>query len=480
MVDRNLGDHQTPAGPGAPFGSDWSTRQEEDGLDSFDRMRESSFFGGRAAMETSTSLVLASAATREPSTASTALPSQTTVVCDTTTGMAVCRTAHTFDGHDSTWLNTAEMKKVLGRVPQPLERPSCLNALAFNCEPCQRKCTRQLDEVNVTELRQGWQLQLANMGFEADQSKAVKQSLFVHYDQSAKKFRDFNVQVTGRDGLLKQVALCPASWATVVPCEGWGTFTKLRAEVTSEVQKTLSFGRGAAGSESALKVLMPPKFLLQEGKALQTTTSEGEKFKLVKSYVKQLASTLEMNPAPGACRQVEYIAPKETWDVRCKACEDFFAEKGKPLAGGVSRHLLQACWRSVGSIVDKAMKSHAKCSFCSLCDSQLCSLIGKVDAISVQKRAKLRQDLADHRKLMADERGELDDAGFRSMVYPVQQMTMIADGATQNNFMLPKLRKRKPKELATKALFCSKLYGVFLYGFGMNSYLVHESVGGGG
>ena len=58
-------------------------------------------------------------------------------------------------------------------------------------------------------------------------------------------------------------------------------------------------------------------------------------------------------------------------------------------------------------------------------------------------------------------------------------MTFIADGATQRNFMLPKLRKRPPKELATKELFCSKLYGVFLYGYGMSCYVVHESVGGG-
>ncbi len=29
-----------------------------------------------------------------------------------------------------------------------------------------------------------------------------------------------------------------------------------------------------------------------------------------------------------------------------------------------------------------------------------------------------------------------------------------------------------------KTLFCQKLYGVFLYGYGMNCYLVHESVGG--
>ena len=30
-----------------------------------------------------------------------------------------------------------------------------------------------------------------------------------------------------------------------------------------------------------------------------------------------------------------------------------------------------------------------------------------------------------------------------------------------------------------KELFNSKLYGVFVYGYGMNCYVVHESVGGG-
>ena len=48
------------------------------------------------------------------------------------------------------------------------------------------------------------------------------------------------------------------------------------------------------------------------------------------------------------------------------------------------------------------------------------------------------------------------------------------------NFMLPKLsRKRLPKELARKNLFNSKLYGVFIYGYGMTCYVIHESVGGG-
>ena len=54
------------------------------------------------------------------------------------------------------------------------------------------------------------------------------------------------------------------------------------------------------------------------------------------------------------------------------------------------------------------------------------------------------------------------------MLYPELQATLIADGATQRNFMLPKLRQRTPKELAMKTLFCQKLYGVFLYGYGMN------------
>ena len=48
------------------------------------------------------------------------------------------------------------------------------------------------------------------------------------------------------------------------------------------------------------------------------------------------------------------------------------------------------------------------------------------------------------------------------MMYPTQQWTFLADGATQRNFILPKLRRRMPKELARKEMYATKLYGVYL------------------
>ena len=94
-------------------------------------------------------------------------------------------------------------------------------------------------------------------------------------------------------------------------------------------------------------------------------------------------------------------------------------------------------------------------------------------------RDEIRNAIAEHKAFVAMERAELDDAGYRSLLYPMMLWTLIADGATQRNFVLPKLRQRWPKELARSTFFASKLYGVYLYGYGVNCYVVHESVGGG-
>ena len=128
---------------------------------------------------------------------------------------------------------------------------------------------------------------------------------------------------------------------------------------------------------------------------------------------------------------------------------------------------LKKAWVACCSIVDKAMKTHfIKCDFCAWIESELQSLIAKLGDDADGIREKLRTDKEIHRVLVANERAELDDAGYRSMVYPYVLWTLIADGATQRNFVLPKLRKRMPKELANKELFCTKLYGMFLYGWG--------------
>ena len=204
---------------------------------------------------------------------------------------------------------------------------------------------------------------------------------------------------------------------------------------------------------------------------------EDEKARLLRAYVRELLTTLNTNPTPGACRKVEYIAPRETWMVRADAAEAHFLRNGVAFSVGVRD--IKLAWMSISALVDKAMKTHSKCDCCAWYGSRLFGLQGKVDLISCGERASIRREEALHRILCANERGELDDAGYRSMMYPTQQWTFLADGATQRNFILPRLRRRMPKELARKEMFATKLYGVYLYGYGMHCYVVHESVGGG-
>ena len=87
---------------------------------------------------------------RLPSTNSTALVAAPSV---TMSGVLAELKKHEFVGKGGRWLNADQMKSVLGRVPQPLERPSMLNALAYICR-CVRctktaPCINLLDEMNV-------------------------------------------------------------------------------------------------------------------------------------------------------------------------------------------------------------------------------------------------------------------------------------------------------------------------------------------
>ena len=448
---------------------------DTDALDSFERLIEDQGASNErhalglprsfasTALSTSRARTVASAAPRRPGTVSS-------------TALVPRQQAHEFSGHDALWLNDSELSKVqqCARV-DPLSRPSMLNALAFKCgsPTCKdRQCTKQLDELNVLHLRQTWAIDCASEGYGASGSKEAMISVLQNrFDQQNKTFEKCVVRVVRRNGIEENISLCISSWAIVVANVGHSTFTKVRADVSSG--RSLQLSMGAPSSLPAKRL----KLGLEDDKK-----SGGEKvestFRMLKSYVRELATTLEHNPAPGAMRQIEYIAPRETWEQRAAACRAKFAEQGIDLA--VDRRQLQMAWKCMGSLIDKTMKSHSKCDDCAWYDSQWSAVIGRTREEFVTLREKIKEAKIAHRKLCADERGELDDSGYRSIMYPPLEATAIADGATQRNFMLPKLsRKRLPKELARKNLFNCKLYGVFIYGYGMTCYVLHESVGGG-
>ena len=113
------------------------------------------------------------------------------------------------------------------------------------------------------------------------------------------------------------------------------------------------------------------------------------------SDVKELCTTLEHNPTPGACRKIEYIAPRETWEERLTACRTHFAARGVPCL--VDRFLLQKAWKSNAVLVDKTMKAHSKCDACALYDSGYSALEGKTSPDACAQREAFKTAKAQHR-----------------------------------------------------------------------------------
>ena len=330
--------------------------------------------------------------------------------------------AHEFLGHDGVWLKSSEMKSVTGSTGAtnvgPLDRPSMLNALAFKCRSSEcpdGQCSRKLDELNVFHLRQKWSVDCAAFGYDGSCKEPLFKSMESFYDRHRKKFRKPSVRITSRSGLQKDVDLCIATWAICVANAGWSTFEKARADVTQNREL-----KSAAAPKDSTKLLLPAKRLQMAiddaGAADEASCSSGKTatfFRLVKSYVKELATTLEHAPVPGAQRRtIEYVAPRETWEKRAEDCEKHFADHGHHVV--VDRRLLKKAWQSLGSLVDKTMKAHAKCDACAYFDAQLASLVGRPDEDAVELRKALRTASRVHRQLMAVERAELDDAGYRS------------------------------------------------------------------
>ena len=235
-------------------------------------------------------------------------------------GLVPKQPGHRFEGHGSEWLNATRMKEELGRRPTLLERPSLLNALAFKCKGmhCERgQCSLKLAEINVFESRQRWSAALVTGGYAASGSNRdpVLNTLVSHYDVKTQAFKNIEIDVQNNRGISEKVGLCVSTWAVVIANVGKGTMTKLRADAKKAACNP--------GSTSALQARLP--LFDQCSKGLQQVH---EKLSLLRSYVRDLCKTLEHNPVPGACRTVEYLVPRETWETRCQECEAHFAGRG--------------------------------------------------------------------------------------------------------------------------------------------------------
>ena len=235
----------SPVGPTRPSAQD----QE---MDSFDA--DEDIISEHEKLEklaTSSSLVCLTASSSSIPKASVPNSSQALTSVNLT-GMARRQVVHSFDGHEARFLNSDEIKQVVtdrsDRRVGRLERPSLLNALAFKCKSAScpdGQCSKKLEEINVHDLRQSWEVSLSVNGYtEQSSSDAVLRTFCQQYQPSTAteraSFKDIIVKVRSRQGGFEDVSLCIATWAVVVANMPVGTLTKMRADVPKRLNDVMS------------------------------------------------------------------------------------------------------------------------------------------------------------------------------------------------------------------------------------------------
>ena len=195
-------------------------------------------------------------------------------------------------------------------------------------------------------------------------------------------------------------------------------------------------------------------------------------FSMLRAYVADLLDKHEANPAPGAHQpgRMTHIN-KSTWKEKWKNCETHFGDARTP--GSMS--MLKRVWKLEKRLKEKKACSHSKCDNCSKIDKGLVEINGVNTTTAKFTRACLFRAKQEHEEQHLSQRMDLDQAGLKAMVDPRHMWCIIADAATQRNFLLPKFQHRTPKKLANKPLWSYKLMGTYAYGFGFFPFLIHDS-----
>ncbi len=104
-----------------------------------------------------------------------------------------------------------------------------------------------------------------------------------------------------------------------------------------------------------------------------------------------------------------------------------------------SKSMLKRVWKLETRLKEKKACSHSKCTLCSVGDKLMDALKGKQGAWVKVERANLQRAAKEHDAQHLGSRAELDKAGTKAFTDPREMWTVLADAATQRNFMLPKL-----------------------------------------
>ena len=194
---------------------------------------------------------------------------------------------------------------------------------------------------------------------------------------------------------------------------------------------------------------------------------------LLRSYVAELVDKHEANPAPGAHQpgRMTHIS-KTTWNSKWNAVLVYF--KDAPRVPG-SKSMLKKAWKLETRLKEKKACSHSKCNICSKIDTNMDALRGVNTVDARQARVYNLRAQEEHDRMHLGSRSELDKAGLHAFTSPPEKWTILADAATQRNFMIPKFQFRVPKKLAGRPFWSYKLMATYAYGYGFTPFLVHSS-----
>ena len=256
---------------------------------------------------------------------------------------------------------------------------------------------------------------------------------------------------------VNTVKICVVSYGLLCGCAP----STLRDALT-EIKSSIAFG-------GALCTHVPST----ANPAVTAREQRTEDWCMLRSYVANLLDQHEAVPAPGAHQpgRMTHIS-KQTWKVKWRAAQAFF--KDAPRVPG-SKSMLKNVWKLETRLKEKKACAHSKCNICSKADTILDSLRGVNTEAAKVSRANAQRAIAEHEEMHLAMRTELDAAGLQSFTDPRSKWTLLADAATQRNFMLPKFKFRTPKKLAGKPFWSYKLMATYAYGYGFSPFLVHNS-----
>ena len=210
------------------------------------------------------------------------------------------------------------------------------------------------------------------------------------------------------------------------------------------------------------------------GKSVQNANEvRSEDWCLLRQYVASLIDKHEANPAPGAHQpgRMTHIT-KTTWKSKWEGVQRQFRDA--PRVPG-SKSMLKKAWKLETRLKEKKACSHSKCNICSKIDKNMDDLVGVNTTDAVELRKMNARAQVEHEGMHLAPRTELDKAGFVAFINPRECWTLLADAATQRNFMLPKFKFRTPKKLAGLPFWSYKLMATYAYGYGFTPFLVHSS-----